>query len=396
MEAPFDRGEVDRASLDATERLRARLSGRPIAPAPRRSRSILPWAFAGALFVFSAGMIATPWFESTVRGKLPFVGVAAPQPADTAEIKALRDRLAQLESRAGNAGAPMPSERLARAEGQVETNTDQIARESDRIDRLTSDVAAMGAAQAADRAREDSAVATAIVAADRAQGMLTLVLARRAIETGRPFGTLDAALRRSFEARYPDAVKSVAALGSAPVTLATLRRDFAALGPAIGAPPTATARQSWWDTLTTKISQAVSTPLGNAPQSPSETANAALLRGDYLAAANHLRRLPLPRSAALVNWLAAVDRLQAGSQALATLETAMALAPPAIVAAPSAPAPVAPPSAPAASPAQTQTVPAGNRISLAPGHADSISATVHRALDLRGLFQRSMASLSIG
>jgi hypothetical protein len=35
MEAPFDRGEVDRASLDATERLRARLSSRPASPSAR-------------------------------------------------------------------------------------------------------------------------------------------------------------------------------------------------------------------------------------------------------------------------------------------------------------------------------------------------------------------------
>ncbi len=328
MDAPFDRGEIDRASLDATERLRARLSSRPPAPVTPRRRGFVPWAIAGGLLVFSAGMVANPWFESTVRDKLPFTTAIPPKAADSAGIDALRQRLAQLEARAGAANASMPSERLARNEGRIETNAEQIARQSDRIDRLTSTVAALTAGQASDSARTAAATATAISAADRAEGMLTLVLVRRAIDSGRSFDALDAALRHAFEARYPDAVKSVAALGAAPVTLATLRRDFNALRPAVGARPAAAARQSWWGTLTTKLAEAVSRPPSDAPLAPPEAANAALADGDYLAAANHLRRLP--RSAALVNWLAAVDRLQAGSQALATLETATVLTQPAI------------------------------------------------------------------
>nr|WP_310522047.1 hypothetical protein [Polymorphobacter sp.] len=323
MDAPFDRGEVDRASLDATERLRARLSGRPIAAPQPRQRRILPWALAGGLFIFAAGMIANPWFERNVRTSLPFAEATT---ADDNSVKALTDRLAQVEKRSRSATAPMPSERLARTEAQIETSTDQIAHEAERIDRMTADVAALSASIAADKARGEAATATAIAAADRAQAMLTLVLVRRAVDAGRPLGPLDAVLRQSFEARYPQAVQSVSALGSAPVTLMSLRRDFNALRPAIGARPAAGTRQDWWQTLTTTVRDAVSRPT-EANQAPPEAAATALARNDVAAAAAQLRRMTGSRPLAVTNWIAAADRLLAGNAGLATLETAAVLAP---------------------------------------------------------------------
>lgn len=328
MDAPFDRGEVDRASLDATERLRARLSGRPLAPEARPGRSVLPWLVASLLFVFAVGMIANPWFERSVRSELPFTDAGVAEPAAKAEVAALRQRLAKLESRAGPEGAPAPVERLARTEAQIETSTDQLAREADRIDKLTGDVAGLAARLDADRERTQAATAAVTAAADRAQAMLLLVVARRAMEAGRPFGSLDPALRASFEARYPDAVKSITALGALPVNLVSLRRDFNAMRPLIGAAPVVPPRQNWWDALTGTISAAVSRPADSVVAAAPDAAAAAMARGDLAAAAAHLRRLPPPRPAALVNWLAAYDRLQAGSQALAVLETAMALPPP--------------------------------------------------------------------
>ena len=336
MDAPFDRGEVDRASLDATERLRARLSSRPPAPPPPAARSFLPWALFGALLVFVAGMIANPWFEARVRNTLPFAATIAPEAADTAR---LRERLARLERPGAGpslAAAPPPAERLARTEAKIETSSDQIARDAERIDRLTAALAALAATQQADRVRSEAATATAIAAADRAQAMLVLVLVRRAVDAGRPLGPLDDPLRRSFEARYPDVVKAVSALGAAPVSLASLRRDFNALRPAIGARAT-DQRQSWWETLITTIRAAVATPFPGSPQAAPEAAEAALARGDYAAAANQLRRLPSPPPA-LVFWLVAADRLQRGHEALATLEAASLLAVPFVPTAPAAPA----------------------------------------------------------
>ncbi len=348
MESPFDRGEVDRASLDATERLRARLSGTPRPTQTSRPRSSLPWVVAGGLFVFSAGLIANPWFESTVRARLPFAEAIVPaRAAEPFEFKALQARLAQLEAQSGIAAAAAPVERLARTEARIETSTDQIARDAERIDRLTADMASLSATVAAEKARGDAATAVAVAAADRAQGMLTLVLVRRAIDAGRPLGGLDPVLRRSFEARYPQAVQQVVALGSAPVTLSSLRRDFNSLRPAIGGRPSDGARLSWWDTLTMTISDAVSRP---AADTPVEQAGAMLARGDIAGAAAVLRRQS-PRPAALGNWLAAAERWQAGNNALATLETATVLAPadPVAVAIPAAPLPIAPAAPPARS-----------------------------------------------
>ena len=385
MDAPFDRGEVDRASLDATERLRARLSGRPVAPVPAQSRSKLPWVFAGGLFVFSAGMIANPWFEDMVRERLPFAQRVLPVTAieaalAPAEVKALKQRIAQLETRAGSATAP-PSERMARTEAQLENSTDQIARDAGRIDRLMAEVAALSATIAADRARSETATTMAVAAADRAQGMLTLVLARRAIDSGRNFGPLDAVLRRSFEARYPEAVSAVSALGAAPVTLMSLRRDFNMLLPAIGVSP-ANASQSWWETLTGTISAAVSGGIGaaGADGAPQAAAAAALDRGDVAAAANHLRRLPLPRAPAVTNWLAAAQRLQTGSGALATLETATVLASPAA-------SPMTLPTAPEPAPARAAE---NSRISNRFWQVGDILGRVHSLLDPRTLFRSAI------
>lgn len=322
MEAPFDRGEVDRASLDATERLRARLSSRPASVDTAPRRGILPWVLAGGLFVFIAGMIANPWFESSVRGRLPFA--QGKVVADSGELAAINERLARIEGTSQVASPVVQTERLARTEAQIETSTDQIARESSRIDKLTREVAGLSAKVEAEQGRTEAAQSATEAAALRAESMLTLVLVQRAIESGRPLGALETPLRRSFELRYPDAVKAVVALGTAPVTPKTLERDFSVMAPALSGRPVPGTKVSWWDALTGTVSAAVSPASpGRGPQGPVDTAAAALARGDVAAAVAQLRRLP--RSQALNVWLANAARWQAGSAGLTTLETAVVM-----------------------------------------------------------------------
>ncbi len=325
-DAPFERGEVDRASLDATERLRARLAGKPIAPARSAPASRLPWVIAGGLFVFGAGMIANPWFERNVRAQLPFGAVVAPASPDAGELARLRSRLAALERpvATANPGAPMPAERLARTEARVETSSDEIARANARIDKLTADLASLSTSFTADHARSEAAVAAASLVTERTRGLLTLLLARRAIDAGRPLGALDPVLRHGFEARYPLAVQQVTTLGAAPVTLASLRRDFDTLRPQVGARPGPGVRQGWWDILRSTLADAVSRPNETSMSSP-DLAAAALARGDIAAAAAQLRRLPGARPPALAAWLDAANRLLTGGAALATLENAALL-----------------------------------------------------------------------
>ena len=316
MDAPFDRGEIDRASLDATERLRARLSGRPTTPPPQR-RSVLPWVIAGGLFVFTAGMIANPWFERSIRTRLAFdtAVTATPNPATSG--------VAPIEAPPMTATpvAEPEAERLARTEAMVEANVDRLAREGERIDSLTRDVATVAARVDTETSRTEAASAAAIAAAERAQAMIAVLLAREAIEAGRRLNGVEAVLRQSFEARYPQAVAAIGALGAAPVTVPMLQLGLARLNPA-----TTGARLDWWQTLTASVRTLVTRPAGET-QAPYDAAAVVLARGDVAAAANHLRRLPEPKSPAVIAWLAAADRWQAGMAALTTIETAAIVAP---------------------------------------------------------------------
>jgi hypothetical protein len=279
------------------------------------------------LFVFAAGMIANPWFESSVRGRLPFA--QGKIVADSRDLAAINERLARIEGTAVVNSPVVQTERIARTEAKIETSTDQLAREASRIDKLTSDVASLSAKIEGEQARSEATVASAQAAAQRAEAMLTLLLVRRAVDAGRPLGALEPPLRRSFEQRYPDAVKAVVTLGSAPVSLASLQRDFKAMSPALSGRPAPGAKVSWWDALTGTITAAVSSPApGAGAHVPLDHAASALARGDIAAAAAQLRRLPAPRSAALTNWLAAAERWQAGVAGLTTLETAVVMAPP--------------------------------------------------------------------
>lgn len=325
MNDPFDRSDIGESSLAATERLRARLmTPGPARPATTARRSGLAWAVAAALFAFAAGLIANPWFEQTVRGRLPFVPAAT-----SADTKALEQRLAALEQR--KPGTPVvASERLARTEAKVESSTDQIQREAERVDKLTGQLAQVSARLAASEARNAGVVATVQGAADRAESMLTVLLLRRAVDDGRTLDALLPATRRLFEEKYNDEVSALVALSAAPVTRGRLARDLGALSD--GAP--GAARPNWWEALTRRVETAFS---GNEAAGPVARAQLILQRGDVAGAAAEMRRAPALRGNATVRgWLAAADRLLAGEAALAALEGAAA-AP-----LPTTPAPVQP------------------------------------------------------
>lgn len=338
MDQPIDRGEIDRASLDATERLRSRLSGKPLATATR-SRPVLPWVLAAVLLTFALGLIANPWFERAVRSRLPFAEDVQRE-SNAGKIAALDAKLAAIETRAGTAAAaPMPDERLARTEARVDVTGDQIARDAQRIDQLTRDIAALSARVEANNARIAAIADTSKAAADRAQAVLAVQLVRRAIDTGRPIGPLDAALRQSFEARYPAAVQAVSALGASPVTLASLRRDLDAMRVRPAAAGGPNQGKSWFDAFADSVSgvfsSASATP--RLAVSPLDAATAALARGDLAGATAQLRRVGDPTRPAVTSWINAAERLRIGTESLATLETATALLPPASAVTPAMP-----------------------------------------------------------
>jgi hypothetical protein len=315
MNDPFDRGEIGESSLAATERLRARLMSQQGQSAPPPRRSAVPWAMAAALAAFAAGLIANPWFEDKVRGRLPFLPAGA---VDAPAVTALEARLKALEAK-----APSPpvvaAERLARTEARVESSTDQIQRDAERIDELTAEVARLTARLAAEEARTAGVVATAQGAADRAEAMLTVLLMRRAVADGRPLDALLPATRRLFEARNADEVATLAALSAAPATHAGLQRELASLGVALPAG----SRPNWWQAFTGRIDALVS---GSPGAGALERAQAAGARGDLVAAAVALRADPaLARDPRVRSWLAAAGRLRAAETALGVLEAQAAV-----------------------------------------------------------------------
>lgn len=324
MNEPFDRGDINEASLAATERLRARLMSQPVGPQPA-PRSVLPWALAAALFAFAAGIIANPWFEEAVRGRLPFV------PAQNAVVDpataALAARLEALEARAPAASAEAPveaAERLARTEARVDSSTGQIERDAQRIDSLTGQVSQLAARLAVEEAREANLITAIQGTADRAEAMLSVLLLRRAVEGGRPLDALLPVIRRLFEPRHGDAVAALAALSAAPVTRAGLASNLGGLAEQAQADN----RPNWWQALMNRVQTVFSGE--NAGSSPVVQARAAVARGDLDAAVAVLRASPATSAdPAVRDWLAAAQRLRAAEAALAELEGAALVTAPA-------------------------------------------------------------------
>jgi hypothetical protein len=315
MNEPFDRGDINEASLAATERLRARLMAQPVATPPAQ-RSVMPWVLAAALFAFAAGLIANPWFEQAVRGRLPFI--PAPSIGTDADTAALAVRLQALEARTREAAPVVAAERLAATEARVDSSTGQIERDAQRIDALTAQIGQLAARLAVEEARDTALIAAIQGTADRAEAMLTVLLMRRAIDAGRPLDAFLPAIRRLFEARHADAVAAVAALSADPVTRAGLARDLAGMAET----SRANARPNWWQALMTRVEAAFS---GASVGSPAVQAAAAMTRGDLAAAVALLRADPAAGADPQMRaWLRAADRLTRAEAALAELESAAA------------------------------------------------------------------------
>jgi hypothetical protein len=287
---------------------------------------MLPWAAASLLLVFAAGMIANPWFEQAVRGRLPFAA-AEPAPDVAAQTARLAARLAALERRAPPPPA-VAAERLARTEARVESSTDQLQRDAERIDRLAAEIAALGARLAVEEARETDVIAVARGAAERAEALLTVLLLRRAIDEGRPLDALMPATQRLFGTNHGEEVEALAALAAAPATRSALQADLDVLADA------ARPQRNWLQTMSVQVNRLLS---GQGDDGPVARARTAALRGDLAEAAATLRAAPQWRRAPGVpEWLAAADRLNRAQTALAALEAAAA-APPAAAEAPPAP-----------------------------------------------------------
>lgn len=324
---PLDRADQPpRADLSGMRLDRLR-NGQVPPPSPP-PRAVIAWALTAALLAFALGLIANPWFERSVRSRLPgFAPTVAPTMAD---VTALTARVVALEARpvvrvaAATAADPAVGERIARVEGSLATLGATLPATTTRTDKLTADLAALTARLDASAAGTAAALDSATTTAARAQAMLVTSAVRRQLAAGARLGPLEPALRRNFAGRASPQVEAVAALGAMPATLGSLRSGLVALRPALTGTTAPSGTRGWWNGLRdglTGIVRPVPTATATDPAARVERADRDLAAGDVGAAAAEVAALPVGVRARAAAWLAAADRYQAGWRAMAALET---------------------------------------------------------------------------
>lgn len=304
--------------IDPTDRpVYGSLSATPEPVAPRR-RSVVPWLIAAMALAFAVGLLANPWFERAVRGRLP--GAAAP--ADTtaqAALSAMQARLESLEARTGSALPPAvndpaaPEDTAGLAAAHASTATDLAA--------LEAEIAEL-------RRRTDSSLAAASEGAERAQAALLVAALRRAVETGRRFDAYVPALRERFGASHPTETATLVAFTQRPVSAAALGTALGRLAPTV-AQGEAQGR-SWWSSFRAGLAGIVTVRRADQPAADAQAQlRGAVMRaeaGDIDAALRGVTQLPADARRPLGGWAAEARRLVAAEAALEALEVA-ALAP---------------------------------------------------------------------
>ena len=338
---PFNAPGPAPASRERLDRLRERTA----APPPRAPRTVAPWVLSAALLAFALGLIANPWFERRVRSQLPGFAEAVPASpevlaAQQRSVAALQARVAALEirSKASSGAAPLvgpvpanEGERLARLEARLDNSERTAPASEGRMDKLAGEIATLTGRVDASAAATQATLTSATTAADRAQTVLLLAATRRALEGGARLGTIEPALRRQLGAANPQPVEAIAALGAAPVTLASLRQGFDTIRPQLGGAPVASAPATGWlaslsATFDSMVHVRDASP-GNPTEVRVERAAAALRSGDVTTARDQLAALPAPARARATGWLTAADRYLAGMRSLAALESAALMTP---------------------------------------------------------------------
>ncbi|MGL6042614.1 MAG: hypothetical protein ACRC1J_01705, partial [Sandaracinobacteroides sp.] len=204
--------------MDELDRLAARSqAARQDAGRLSRRGNPLPWAISGLLFAFLLGMLASPWFETQVRGTIPGALAAGQRVEADPRIEDILARLQVLEARAGKPdrpiaaiAAPQPDfvRRLEILEALAESGREQDSAVQSRIDGLTAGLAQTGEAVAEGDAR--------------IRDLFLLAVARRMLEAGRPLTPLQASLDGRFRQNEVVSLDALRAWSLAPQTKRTL------------------------------------------------------------------------------------------------------------------------------------------------------------------------------
>lgn len=327
-----------------------------------RSRSgksrlwMLPWILVAALAAFSLGLIANPWFEENVRSRLPGafamteqtdMNVAVDQRlTDQSEtIDALERRVASLEALSASETKAQPAlndepltglaeqqggvgeDRVAALETRIESVAQTQLQLSQQVDRVVAGFSGLDT-------RTTASLKSVADEAARAQEVLLVTAARRSIETGQSLGPLEAAIRRRFGERHPEASDAVIRLSHSRITIPTLEEAFNQLKPSL---LKATENDEATDPgILDRVASALGavvrvrgeTQAGPAaPEAIISRAEQALRRGDLRSSISHITRLPARSRSVADAWLDRARVYLTGMQALSRLD-AVALTPP--------------------------------------------------------------------
>lgn len=298
------------------------------APASPRRRSVMPWLIAAVMFAFALGLLTNPWFERSVRSRLPGARSAAVADRATAqELAAMQARLDSLETRTGEPAQPAVNAPLP-ADAAVPADQASLAGVAEAQVSVDARLAELQAQVAELRARADSSVTAAAEGAERAQTALLVAALSRAVDSGQHFDAYEPALRARFGASHSNEVAALLALTRRPVSADQLAEALTRLAPA--AERAEAEGRSWWDSLRTGFAGVVAVRRADAaaadPQSQLRAAAARARAGDVEGAIRLVGALPPAARRALGGWMADARRYVAARQALAALEVA-ALAP---------------------------------------------------------------------
>ncbi len=305
---------------------------------PERSRPVLPWLLAAAGVSFSIGVLGSPWLERQVRGHLPPALRAPEQALSGPDIKALEQKLAQLESRVQDAPAMALETAVAAgsAADALTTLESRIAQLESRTGTLAGQLAEQGAGHD-DRwqslSRDIARLEAEAGAEDRdLRAFFLLSLARRAVEAGRPLGPLEPLLSARFAPVADTALADLTNWSSLPQTHGSLATRLAQMAepPAAEEPGRVTgeaAGAGWWENFLGRLrtlvkvrpsgDEALATGAGD-PRALAE-AQAELEKGDLVRAINAIERAP--RNEARDLWIVDARRLAAAEAALDRLES---------------------------------------------------------------------------
>lgn len=185
--------------------------------------------------------------------------------------------------------------------------------------------------------------------ATRAEGMLIAFAARRAVDSGAPLGYIEDQLRMRFGGSQPQAVATILAASSQPVTLSGLQSELGNLGNSL----TTKNGGGIWDITQRELRELFvlrkeGTP-SPAPTQKLKRAKAAANAGNIAGAIAEVQTMP---GAALArDWLIKARNYVATRKALDNLERAAIIVPAAL------PAPVPVPAAPVLKPLIPQATP---------------------------------------